>query len=169
MNWYKKAQHGDWAFGVYEDEAFRNFKNLYTLRSLVTIISSKKEFHPECSGAEDDRKTWNIRYIKFPIEMLGRVENLMRFGVWDGWYSMIWTNGEVRVIFSNGVRKLKNKGGGQTPEIDTQSLQSIKGLAEENGLSLDYMHQNLSGAMQSASGVLAEQPMQSQFSSNIRN
>jgi hypothetical protein len=77
-------------YGVMEEEAFRDKSALNAIKKFS--FRHTVQDYPQGSGAEDDPKIWNIHYLKFPADQLGSIENMMKKGMYDGWYSLLWVN-----------------------------------------------------------------------------
>jgi len=126
-------------YGIYEEEAFENRDALNALRSSIQEIGSDKVDRPEATGEIDDPKAWHIKYIRFNSAEIGRLESIIKAGMFSGWYSLLWTPNEIRVIFKDGTHIMTNTSGEAIPSFDPAHLKDINTLARRHGLDFDYM------------------------------
>ena len=132
-------------FGVYEDESIKNPAALKQIQMSTKEIWSKIELHPEEQDPEDQQ--WHIRYIKIEQSEINILEQLFQQNMWDGWYALLWDNEEVRVILTNGTRRMPNNGNSNSPAFDNRQLGEVSEIAKQNNLDDNYMIENLSKAM----------------------
>jgi len=119
-------------YGIYEEEAFKNRGTLSVLQSLTQEIGSKVESHPE----EQDAPTWNIKYIRFNPNDVNKLESIIKKGMIDGWYSLLWTPNEIRVIFNTNTHIMTNTSKDAVPSFSAKNLEGIV-LPQE--LDINYM------------------------------
>jgi len=83
-------------YGIIEAEALNNKDIL----KKFNIIKSYKEKH-----LDENPPIWTINKVKFNEESL--IEKLPKFML-KGWYSLLWNNDFVYVIFKNKIFKIQN-------------------------------------------------------------
>jgi len=63
--------------------------------------------------------------------------------MWHGWYSLLWTPKEIRVIFNTDTHRIQNTSKQAIPTFDPKHLANIEGLAKQHGLDVGYMQKYL--------------------------
>lgn len=102
----KKLVDNNYAYGIFEEESFKIKPNTKNLQ----IIDRNMENHPEATGEEDDSKTWNVVLFKVNLDLLDTILMEFKNKIWEGWYSVIWTDQKIFVIFSNEIVECVNLG-----------------------------------------------------------
>lgn len=120
-------------FGTYELESFNSHSIISNLKNL-----SKEIYAYTIQKPDSESKSWNIKYIQFDSKDMQKILSLVKSGLREGWYCLLWDDKKIYIIFSNGTATLKNNGNALNPSIS--SIEKYSNLFKENELSNDYMN-----------------------------
>ncbi len=124
-------QH-NFCYGTYEDESFQSSKII----SIIKKVSKEIDSYIEKDDTTDG-DAWHIKYIKFRPQIFQRLLLIIRTGLKHGWYSLLWNDEFIYIIFSNGIAEISNSGNADSPKIS--SINTFTKLFQSNGLTNEYV------------------------------
>ncbi len=126
-------------FGVYEYESFRLAGAIQSIESMSKQIYAYTE-----KSSITNNEAWHIKYIEFDNANLQSLISTITNGLNEGWYSLLWDNETIYIIFSNGTAKVTNSGDYNNPQFS--SLEQYRHLFDDNDLTNEYMTFHLKNA-----------------------
>jgi hypothetical protein len=95
--------------GIIETEALSDKKILKKFK----LVKSYKEIHPD-----ENPSSWNVNVISADTDNIESLLKELSDSMENEWYSLIWNNDFVFVIFHNRIFKIKNKNPWDKTEFD---------------------------------------------------
>lgn len=131
-----------YCFGCYEDEAFGNASSISSIKGMSKEIGNYVERSPDTENEQ-----WHVRYIAFTMRSFITLIDVMKTGIDEGWYSLLWNDKDIYVIFSNGMVHLINSGG-DALNPRAASTNNAMTLLQRNGLTQEYLDFHLNKAFE---------------------
>jgi hypothetical protein len=119
-------------FGCYEDEAYGNASAIASIKKMSSEIGNYVE-----KSSDTGNEQWHIRFIAFSPKVFLPLMDVIRKSIDDGWYSLLWNDSSIYIIFSSGMSQFINSGDAFSPRVT--STNKARGLFQKNELTQEYV------------------------------